>query len=138
MQQTHDTGRSGFETVVVGLLRDVRTLVRQEMALAQHDVEYEISKIVKAVLWLGIAVVMAVIGLCTITAACVLILYDYTGLPAWVCAGIVSMILLGAAAGLVAKGRGIVMSIRILSVRSVQILLDDVKWMANWVRTRFV
>ena len=138
MQQTHDTGRSGFETVVVGLLGDVRTLVRQEMALAQHEVEYEIGKIVKAVLWFGIAVVMAAIGLFTIAAACVLILYEYTGLPAWVCAGIVSMILLGAAAGLVAKGRGIVMSIRILPVRSVQILLDDVKWMANWVRTRFV
>ncbi len=138
MQQTHDTGRSGFETVVVGLLRDVRTLVRQEMALAQHEVEYEIAKIVKAVLWFGIAVAMAVIGLCTIAAASVLILYEYTGLPAWVCAGIVSIILLGAAAWLVAAGRGIVKSLRILPVRSVQIMLDDVKWMANWVRTRFV
>ncbi len=85
MPQTHDTGQSGFETVVVGLLRDVRALVRQEMALARHEVEYQIGKIVKAVLWFGIAVVMAVIGLMTIAAACVLLLYEYTGLPAWVC-----------------------------------------------------
>lgn len=138
MPQTHDTGRSGFETAVVGLLGDIRALVRQEMTLARHEVEYEIGKIVKTVLWFGIAVVMAVIGLIAIAAACVLILYEYTGLPAWVCAAIVSMILLGAAAGLVAAGRGIVKSVRIMPVRSVQIMLDDVKWMANWVRTWFV
>jgi uncharacterized membrane protein YqjE len=138
MQQTHDTGRSGFETVMVELLRDVRALVRQEMAMAQHEVEYELGKIVKAVLWFGIAVVMVVIGLVTIAAACVLILYEYTGLPAWVCAAIVSIILLGAAAGLVAAGRGIVKSVRIMPVRSVKIMRDDIKWMANWVRTRFV
>jgi len=138
MQQTHDTGRSRFETAMVGLLRDVRALVRQEMAMAQHEVEYEIGKIVKAVLWFGIAVVMVVIGLITIAAACVLILYEYTGLPAWVCAAIVSVILLGAAAGLGAAGRGIVKSVRIMPVRSVQIMLDDIKCMANWVRTRFV
>lgn len=138
MQQTQDTGRSEFKTVVVGLLRDVRVLVRQEMALAQHEVEYEISKILKAALWFGIAVIMAGIGLFTIAATCVLILYEYTGLPAWACAAIVSMILLGAAAGLGAAGQGIVKSVRIMPVRSVRIMLDDIKWMVNWVRTRFV
>jgi uncharacterized membrane protein YqjE len=138
MSQTHDTGRSGFETVVVGLLRDVRALVRQEMALARHEVQYEIGKILKAVLWFGIAVVLAVIGLISIAAACVLILYEYTGLTAWVCAAIVSIILLGAASGLVAAGQGVVRSVRIVPVRTVRIILDDVKWMAEWVRTRFV
>lgn len=138
MQQTHDTGGSGFDTVVVGLFKDVRALVRQEMTLVRHEVEYEIGKIVKALLWFGIAVVMAVIGMFTIAAACVLILYEYTGLPAWVCAAVVSMILLGAAAGFVAAGRGMRKSVRIIPARSVQIMLDDVKWMANWVRTRFV
>jgi len=138
MQQTHDTGRSGFETVVAGLLRDVRALMQQEIALARHEFEYEIGKILKAVLWFGIAVVMAVIGLFTIAAACVLILYEYTGLPAWACAAIVSMILLGAAVGLRAAGQGVVKSVHIMPVRSVRILMDDVRWMVNWVRTRFV
>ncbi|MEO6307619.1 MAG: phage holin family protein [Nitrospiraceae bacterium] len=138
MQQTQDTGRSGFETVVVGLLRDIRVLVRQEMVLAQHEVEYEISKILKSVLWFGIAVVMAVIGLFTIAATCGLILYEYTGLPAWGCAAIVSMVLLGASAGLGAAGQGIVKSVRMMPVRSVQIMQDDIKMMLNWVRTRFV
>lgn len=138
MSQTHDTGRSGFETVVVGLLRDARALLRQEMALARHEVQYEIGKIFKAVLWFGIAVVLAVIGLISIAAACVLILYEYTGLAAWVCAAIVSIILLGAASGLVAAGQGVVRSVRIVPVRTVRIILDDVKWMAEWVRTRFV
>jgi uncharacterized membrane protein YqjE len=138
MQQLRETAQSGFEIVVAGLLRDVRALMRQEMALARHEVDYEIGKILKAVLWFGIAVVLAMIGLFTIAAACVLILYEYTGLPAWACAAIVSMILLGAAAGLGAAGQGVVKSIRIMPARSVRIMLDDIKWMANWVRTRFV
>ena len=138
MSQTHDTGQSGFETVVVGLLRDVRALVRQEMALAQHEVQYEIGKILKAVLWFGIAVVLAGIGLIAIAATCVLILYEYSGLPAWVCAAIVSIILLGAASGLVTAGLGVVRSVHIVPVRTVRIILDDVQWIAEWVRTRFV
>lgn len=138
MSQTHDTERSGFETVVVGLLRDVRVLVRQEMALARHEVQYEIGKILKAVLWFGIALVLAVMGLITIAAACVLVLYEYTGLPAWVCAAIVSIILLSAASGLMAAGQGVVQSVRVVPVRTVRIMLDDVKWVAKWVRTRFV
>jgi Putative Actinobacterial Holin-X, holin superfamily III len=83
--QAQDTERSGFDTVVVGLVRDVRTLVRQEMALARHEVQYEIGKILKAVLWCGIALVLAVIGLFVTAAACVLLLFENTGLPAWAC-----------------------------------------------------
>ena len=54
---------------------------------------------VKAVLWFGIAVVLAVIGLFVIAAACVLIIFEYTGLPTWACAAIVSVSLLGGAWG---------------------------------------
>lgn len=137
MSQAHDTERSGIETVVIGLLRDVRALVRQEMALVRHEVQYEIGKILKAVLWFGIAVVLAVIGLFVIVAACVLILFEYTGLPAWACAAIVSVILLGGAWGLVVAGWGVAKSVRVVPLRTVRILMDDVKWMAEWVRTRF-
>ena len=47
---------------------------------------------VKAVLWFGIAEVLAVIGLFVIAAACVLIIFEYTGLPTWACAAIVSAV----------------------------------------------
>jgi uncharacterized membrane protein YqjE len=137
MSQTHDTGRSGFETVVVGLLRDVRALVRQEMALARHEVQYAIGKILKAVLWFGMAVVLAVIGLFAIAAACVLILFEYTGLPAWACAAIVSVILLGGAWGLVLAGREVVKSVHFVPLRTLRMLVDDAKWIAEWVRMRF-
>ncbi len=109
-------------------------LVRQEMALARHEVQYEIGKILKAVLWFGMAVGLAMIGVFAIAATCALILFEYTGLPAWVCAAIVSVILLGGAWGLVAAGLGIVKSVRIVPLRTVRTLVDDVKWIAEWVR----
>ena len=95
MSQAHDTERSGIETVVGGLFNDIRALVRQEMVLAQHEVQYEIGKIIKSILWCGIAAVLALIGLFVVAAVCVLILFEYTGLPAWACAAIVSVFFLG-------------------------------------------
>ena len=137
MPQTHDTERSGIETVLGGLLRDVRALVRQEMALAQHEVQYEIGKILKSVLWCGIAAVLALIGLFAGASVCVLILYEYTGLPAWACAAIVSVVLLGGAWGLAAAGWGVAKSVHVIPLRTVRTLMDDAKWMAEWVRRRF-
>lgn len=112
-------------------------LLRQEMALARHEVQYEIGKILKAVLWFGIAVVLGMIGLFVTAAACVLILFEYTGLPAWACAAIVSVILLGGAWGLLVAVWGVAKSVRVVPPRTVRTLADDVKWMAEWVHTRF-
>jgi uncharacterized membrane protein YqjE len=137
MSQAHDTERSGLDTVVVGLVRDVRTLLRQELALARHEVQYELGKILKAVLCIGIAVVLALIGMFAMAAASVLILFEYTGLPAWACAATVSIILLGGAWGLVVAGWGVAQSVRVIPPRAVRTLVDDVKWMAEWVRRRF-
>jgi uncharacterized membrane protein YqjE len=138
MAQANETERSGIETMVMGLMQDLRVLVRQEIALAKHEMEYEFGKILKAIVWWGIAAVLAMIGLIVIVAACVLILFEYTGFPAWVCAAIVSIILLGGAWGLVVMGRGIAKSIRGAPLRAIRILTGDVKWIREWVHTRSV
>ncbi|RPH80647.1 MAG: phage holin family protein [Nitrospiraceae bacterium] len=137
MSQAHDTERSGIETVIGGLFSDIRALVRQEMVLAQHEVQYEIGKILKSVLWCGTAAVLALIGLFVGAAVCVLILFEYTGLPAWACAAIVSVFLLGGAWGLAVAGWGVAKSVHVIPLRTVRTLVDDSKWMAEWVRTRF-
>jgi uncharacterized membrane protein YqjE len=134
---TQDTGRSWVESTVAGLLSDVRILMRQELMLARHEVQYETGKIVKAAMLCGIALALAGVGLCVVAAACVLILFEYTGLPAWVCAAIVCIILLGGAWGLVATARGVAKSVHMVPQRTVQTILGDVKGIAEWVRTRY-
>jgi uncharacterized membrane protein YqjE len=138
MSETRATEQSGIETVMIGLVKDVRALVRQEMELAKHEVQYEIDKIFRVVLWCGIAAVLAVIGLFMIATVCVLILFEYTGLPAWACAVIVTVMLLGGAWGLAVAGRGVAKSIHVVPLRTVRTLMGDAKWMAEWVRTRLV
>lgn len=138
MLQESDTERPGIDTMVLGIVKDVQILVRQEMALAKHEIQYELAKLTKAIMWYGIAAVLAVIGLFVIAATCVLILFEYTGLPAWVCAAIVSVVFLASAAGVFVAGRGMASSVRIAPLRTVRTLTDDVKWMAEWVRARFV
>ena len=137
MSQPQDATRSGVKTMVLGLLKDFRMLIHQEVALARHEIQYEIGKILKAVVWCGIAAVLAVTGVFVIAAACVLILFQYSGLPAWACAVIVSVLLLGGAWGLAMAGWGVAKSVRVVPARTVRTILDDAKWMAEWMRTRF-
>ena len=47
MAQAFDTERSGVDTMVLGLVKDVQILVRQEMALAKHEIQYELAKLTK-------------------------------------------------------------------------------------------
>jgi uncharacterized membrane protein YqjE len=135
---TQDTGRSWFESTVAGLLSDARILMRQELMLAQHEVRYETGKIVKAATLCGIALALAGVGLCVVAAACVLVLFEYTGLPAWACAMIVCIIFLGGAWGLVAAGRGVAKSVHMVPQRTVQSILGDAKGIAEWVRRRYI
>ena len=137
LTQVHDTERSGFDTLVGGLVRDFRTLVGQEMTLARHEVQYEISKILKAVLWLGIAAVLTMVGLLAMAAACVLLLVESTGLSAWASAAMVSVLFLAGAWGLVVAGLGVAKSVHVVPLRTIRTLMDDVKGIGEWVRTRF-
>jgi uncharacterized membrane protein YqjE len=134
---TQDTDRSWVESTVAGLLSDVRSLMRQELLLARHEVQYETGKIVKAAMLFGIALALAGVGLSVVAAACVLILFEYTGLPAWACAAIVCIISLGGAWGLVVAGRGVAKSVHMVPQRTVQTILGDAKGIAEWVRTRY-
>ena len=137
MAQAQGTGRSWVETAVVGLFGDLRTLVRQEMVLAQHEVQYEIGKILKAVVWFGMAAGLALTGSVVVAASTVLMLVEYTGLPAWACAGIVSVMVLGGAWGLMAAGLRVTKSVRLVPFRAVRTVVDDLKGMADRVRMRW-
>ena len=133
----HNTEPIGMNALVTGLMESIGMLVRKEITLAKHEFEYEIGNMFKMVLWCGIAAVLAMIGLIVIAAAFVLILFEYTGLPAWSCAAIVSIVLLAGAGGLVMAGRGIAKSIHVTPVRTIRTVVGDVKWIAEWLRARF-
>jgi uncharacterized membrane protein YqjE len=135
--QIPHTGHSEFDLAVAGLLSEIRILMRQEIVLARHEVQYEIGKVVRALLWFVISMVLAGIGFFGVAATFVLILLEYTGLPAWACAVIVSITLLGGAWGLAATGLGLAKSVRLMPQRTIQTILGDAKWIADWVWTRY-
>ena len=129
MTQVSDTARSRLATLGVGLVRDVYALMHQEMALARHEVQYDIGKSLKGLLWCGIAVVLAGVGLLGMAAAGVLLLVTIQ-VAAWACTAIVSVILLGGSCGLVLAGREVVKSVHFIPLRTLRTLVDDAKWIA--------
>ena len=131
------TEKLGFQSLVIGLLRDLRILFQQEMALARHEVQYEIGKIFKTIVWFAIAAILAVVAIFGAAAACVMILIEYTQLPAWACAVVISVTFLGGAWALVASGWKMAKSIHVTPVRTVRTLMDNARWVAEWLRARY-
>lgn len=132
-----ETEKPSFQSLVMGLLRDLRILFQQEMALARHEVQYETGKILKTIVWFAIAAILAVVAIFGAAAACVLILIEYTQLPAWVCAVVTSLTFLGGAWALVASGWKMAKSIHVTPVRTVRTLMEDARWVAEWLRARY-
>jgi len=122
--------------MLTALLRETGTLVRQTITLAEHEMQYEMSKILKAVMWLCLACMTALAGLFTASLTFALVLYEYTGLPAWVCTSIVVILLFGGAWRFTAVGYGMAQSVRMVPVRTLRVAQDNIQWVVEWFRTR--
>ena len=75
--------------LLIGLMHDVQTLLRQEVALAKHEIRVEFRNTIRAVMSLGLGIGIAAIGGWLLILMLVHLLHALTPLPLWVCYGIV-------------------------------------------------
>lgn len=119
---------SSFATIFQGLLDDLRALLRQELQLALHEVQAELSKAKTA----GTSMV-AGIGLATVGTLFLLLMVVHgltaLGLPLWASYGIIGALLVVAGAVLLIRARKTMSAMHVVPPMTVETIKATVTWL---------
>ncbi len=109
------------------LSRDTSTLVRQELELAGAEMGQRVSHVGKDVVTLILGGVVAYAGFLALVAALILVLGEL-GLPWWLAALIVGVLVVGAGYALVARARAALQRADLLPRQTIKTLKEDREW----------
>src|SRR5919198_4539257 len=128
MNETSSHAEPSLAQLLTGIATDAKELVRQELALAKHEIREDLRKTKTAVLSLGIGVGVAAIGGLLLILMLVHLLQALAGLPLWTCYGIVGglFVIVGGVLLVIAKHT----SARIEGVpqQTVETMKENVQW----------
>jgi hypothetical protein len=120
--------------LLTGLMHDVQKLLRQEVALAKHEVRVELRKTMGAVMSLGIGIGIAAIGGWLLILMLVHLLHALTALPLWACYGIVGGLFAVGGIVLLVLGKQKLARIHLIPQKTVETMQEDVQWIKARVR----
>lgn len=110
------------------LVTDAKQLLRQELALAKHEIRDEVRKTKAAVMSLGIGIGMAAIGGFLLTFMLVYGLNALTGLPLWACYGIIGGMFVVIGVVLLYLGKNKMARIDVVPPLTVATMKENVRW----------
>lgn len=130
------TPRPSIAWLLEGLMRDVKTLVLQEVTLAQDEIARELTKAKTAAVSLAIGVGLAAVGGLLLVIMLVHGLNALTRLPLWACYGIVGGVLVGAALVLLRKAGSTAGDIHMVPRHTVRTIKENVTWLKEHAVSR--
>ena len=125
MQQTNDERSLG--DLFGDLARDMGTLVSQEMTLARTELTDKASRVGKDVAFLAAGGLVAYAGLLAIIAAAIVLLADL-GVPLWVSALIVGVVVAVVGYLLVQRGISALKRQDLTPHQTIQSIKEDTQW----------
>jgi hypothetical protein len=131
-QETHRTG-NGILGLLVGLIGDARTLVRQEIQLLQDEFVSEIAKIGQGVVAIGVGIGFLVIGGLFVLIMLTQVLHELAHLPLWACYGLIGVILLLIAAALLLNAKHSLKKFTLMPRRTLRSMKEDVLWIKEHI-----
>lgn len=114
--------------LVSDIMVDARLLMRQELALAQHELRVEMRKGVKGVIALGAGVGITAVGGLFLIVMIVHLLNALTGLPLWACYGIVGGAGVVVGVVLLYRGKQQLAQIDLVPQQTVATMKENVRW----------
>jgi hypothetical protein len=114
--------------LLTGIVNDAKELLRQELALAKHEIREDLRKTKMAMLSLGIGIGVAAIGGLLLILMLVHLLNALAGLPLWACYGIVGglLLIMGGVLFLIAKHT--IARIDVVPPQTVETMKENVQW----------
>lgn len=117
--------------LVSELVDDAKLLIRQELALAKHEIHEEAQKTKVALVMLGVGIGIAAIGGLLLIIMLVHLLHALTPLPLWACYGVVGGIAAIAGFALFYRGKQQIAQIDIIPQQTVETMKENVRWIKN-------
>lgn len=114
--------------LVSELMSDAKELLRQEMALAKHEISEEVSKTKLALISLGVGIGIAAIGGLLLIVMLVHVLNTLAGLPLWACYGIVGGVMAIAGAIMIWRGKNTMSNIGVVPHETMATMKENVRW----------
>jgi Putative Actinobacterial Holin-X, holin superfamily III len=111
-----------------GIVTDAKELMRQELALAKHEIREDLRKAKAAVLSLGLGIGVAAIGGLLLILMLVHLLQALTGLPLWACYGIVGGLFLIVGGVLLLLAKQTIARIDVVPPQTVETMKENVQW----------
>jgi len=111
-----------------GLVSDAKQLLRQEVALAKHEIQEEVRKTKVAALSLGVGIGIAALGGLLLIIMLVHLLNALTDLPLWACYAIVGGICALVGVVLFYMGKNQIARVGIVPQQTVETMRENAQW----------
>jgi hypothetical protein len=131
MQQTNDERSLG--ELFGDLARDMGTLVSQELALARTELTEKATRVGKEIAMLAVGGRVAYAGLLAIIAAVIVLIADL-GVPLWISALVVGLVIAGIGYLLVQRGITALRHEDFAPRQTIESIKEDAQWAKEQVR----
>jgi uncharacterized membrane protein YqjE len=131
MQQTNDERSLG--ELFGDLARDMGTLVSQELALARTELTEKATRVGKEIAMLAVGGLVAYAGLLAIIAAVIVLIADL-GVPLWISALVVGLVIAGIGYLLVQRGITALRHEDFAPRQTIESIKEDAQWAKEQVR----
>jgi hypothetical protein len=111
-----------------GLVDDVTLLMRQELALAKHEMHEEARKTKTALVSLGAGIGILAVGGLLLIVMLVHLLNALTEWPLWICYGIVGGVFAIVGAALLYRGKRYMSQVDMVPQQTVETMKENVRW----------
>jgi hypothetical protein len=127
------TSKSSLTELLTGLMHDAMTLLRQEVALAKHELRAELRQIILAVMTLGVGGGIAAIGGLLLILMLVHLLQALTALPLWACYSIVGGLFAMVGGVLLVLGKQKLAHVHLVPQDTVETMQENAQWIKEQV-----
>jgi putative superfamily III holin-X len=123
-----DNSEPTLAQLMHGLVNDAKLLMRQELALAKHEMQEEVRKTKTAMVSLGAGIGIAAVGGLLLIVMLVHLLNALTEWPLWICYGIIGGVCAIAGGVLLYRGKRHMSQIDMVPQQTVETMKENVRW----------
>jgi hypothetical protein len=127
------TSEPTLTELLTGLMNDAKALLRQELALAKHEVRVELRKLLLSVVSMGVGGGVAAIGGLLLILMLVHLLHALTALPLWACYGIVGGLFAVGGVVLLVLGKQRLARLHLVPQETMDTMQENVHWIKERV-----